>query len=147
MRARTASTVFMACTALVAVSCSESTPAVPSPSSSVESDVAAPISKQACKLQSEGDLIEWSWKRHPAYSDGSTGLPASAVEIGDLELGTCKSYLDGWVEDHSDNAADDAAGYRDCYELAWAKDNPGYNIAAVPAPRLKNLLMQAGNGC
>jgi hypothetical protein len=98
-------------------------------------------------LKTDRDLIEWKKSSHEPYSDGSTGLPASANEIGDVDLINCKSTLDGWAALHADNDADTAAGYRDCYEIAWADDNPGYNVDAVPAPRLKNVLQEAGNDC
>jgi len=144
-----ASTAVAVPAALTLAACSGSTSAAdPSPSLAPSTAVtSAPISKQACNLKSDGDLIEWSRNRHPSNSDGSTGAPASAVEIGDVDLVNCKSYLDGWVANHSDNAADNAAGYRDCYEIAWAKDNPGYDVDASPAPRLKNVIEQAGNDC
>jgi hypothetical protein len=123
-----------------------STPTFDQPSKD-ESTVAAPASGQPCNLISQGDLIEWSRNRHPPYSDGSTGLPPSATRIGDIDGVNCKNYLDEFPALHADNEADTAAGYRDCYEIAWAADNPGYNVDAVPAPRLKNVLEQAGNAC
>ncbi|MEZ0358680.1 hypothetical protein [Mycobacterium sp. ENV421] len=64
-----------------------------------------------------------------------------------MNLVGCKSVLDGWVEDHSVSDAETAAGFRDCSEIAWADDNPGYDVHAVPAPRLKKVLLQAGNDC
>jgi hypothetical protein len=154
---RIVSAFVVALATLALASCGESKPAAPSPFRSAESTVAAPISQQAtiaapaseqrCSLVSDRDLIEWKRSSHPPYSDGSTGRPASAIEIGDVDLVNCKSYLDGWVANHEDNEADTAAGYRDCYEIAWADDNPGYNADAVPAPRLKNVIEQAGNAC
>jgi hypothetical protein len=151
INARIASTLISALATLVLTSCSEPEPAAPSPvplpSPSSESTVAAPASGQPCNLVSQGDLIEWSRNRHPPYSDGSTGLPPSANRIGDIDGVNCKNYLDEFPALHADNEADTAAGYRDCYEIAWAADNPGYNVDAVPAPRLKNVLEQAGNAC
>ncbi|WP_144418271.1 hypothetical protein [Mycobacterium sp. EPa45] len=138
---------------LVLVSCTGPESAAPSPrpvaaSSTVAQETSvAPTSGQPCHLVAVRDLIEWHKSSHPPSSDGSTGPPASAVKFGNVNLVGCKSTLDGWVEEHSDSEAVTQAGFRDCFEIAWADDNPGYDIHASPAPRLKNVLLQAGNDC
>jgi hypothetical protein len=140
--------LIVALGALALTSCSASKPTIPARSPSTESTVAAaPTSATLCALQSVGDLIEWSRNLHPPYSDGSTGLPASANEIGDIDGVNCRNYLDEFQALHAGNSADTSAGYRDCYEIAWASDNVGYNVGAVPAPRLNNVIQQAGNDC
>ncbi len=150
---RITSTLVAGVASLVLASCSGPEPAAPSPSRVATSSAvaqatsAAPGSGQACHLAPVRDLIEWHKTSHPPSADGSTGPPASAVKFGDVNLVGCKSSLDGWVERHSDSAADTAAGFRDCSEIAWADDNPGYNVHALPAPRLKKVLLQAGNDC
>jgi hypothetical protein len=150
---RISSTLVAGVASLVLTSCSGSQPAAPSPSPvATPSAVAqtapgAPGSGQPCHFAPVRNLIEWHKTSHPPSADGSTGPPASAVKFGDVNLVGCKSSLDGWVERHSDSAADTAAGFRDCSEIAWADDNPGYNVHAVPAPRLKNVLLRAGNDC
>jgi hypothetical protein len=98
-----------------------------------------------------GDLM-LSYAR--GYAANSLGVamigevrPSWAARIGDIDLAHCRSVLDGWEQIHEDNDADTAAGYRDCYEIAWADDNPGYDVDARPAPRLKHVIEQAGNDC
>lgn len=140
--------VVAALAAFTLTSCSgaprpDSPPSTPTSSTAV----AAPTSERPCNLKPTRDLIEWSRLRHPPNADGSTGEPASATEIGNVDYVNCKNTLDGWVADHTPSDADIVAGYRDCYEIAWADDNPGYDVYAVPAPRLKNVLLQAGNDC
>ncbi|WP_445165445.1 hypothetical protein ACTXG7_16135 [Mycolicibacterium sp. Dal123E01] len=138
---------------LVLLSCSRPEPAAPAPSPIAESSTVAqatsaePDSGQPCHLVAVRDLIEWHKSSHLPGVDGSTGPPASAVKFGNVNLVGCKNSLDGWVEDHSESEAETAAGFRDCFEIGWADDNPGYDVHAVPAPRLKNVLLQAGNDC
>ncbi|QEN15676.1 hypothetical protein ACRDU6_25975 [Mycolicibacterium sp. ELW1] len=150
---RISSTLVAGVASLVLTSCSGSQPEAPSPSpvatpsAVVQTTPGAPGSGQPCHFAPVRNLIEWHKTSHPPSADGSTGPPASAVKFGDVNLVGCKSSLDGWVERHSDSAADTAAGFRDCSEIAWADDNPGYNVHAVPAPRLKNVLLRAGNDC
>ncbi|MCV7018111.1 hypothetical protein [Mycolicibacterium aichiense] len=138
---------------LVLISCSHPEAAEPAPSPMAASSSAAapppvgPAFGQSCHLAPVRDLLEWHRSVHPPGPDGSTGQPPSAVKFGDVNLVGCKSSLDGWVERHSDSAADTAAGFRDCSEIAWADDNPGYDVHALPAPRLKHVLLQAGNDC
>ncbi|TDO12083.1 hypothetical protein EV580_3807 [Mycobacterium sp. BK086] len=93
------------------------------------------------------DLIEWHRSTHPAGPEGWTAPPASAVKFGNVNLVGCKSTLDGWVADHSNSEAETQAGFRDCFEIGWADENPGYDVHALPAPRLKSVLLQAGNDC
>ncbi|MCV7215566.1 hypothetical protein H7J51_09740 [Mycobacterium crocinum] len=150
---RIVSTLITVVAPLALVSCSGPEAAAPSPSPVAASSAVpratplAPTPGQPCHLVAVRDLIEWHRSSHPPSADGSTGQPASAVKFGNVNLVGCKSSLDGWVEEHSDSPADTAAGFRDCYEIAWADDNPGYDIHASPAPRLKNVLLQAGNDC
>lgn len=150
---RIASALAAVLVPLMLASCSDRASDAPSPSPAAASSTVAstipfgPTSGPGCHLAPVRELIEWHKSSHPPSADGSTGQPASAVKFGDINLVGCKSSLDGWVEKHSDSEADTAAGFRDCYEIAWADDNPGYDVYAVPAPRLKNVLMRAGNDC
>jgi hypothetical protein len=148
---RIVSTLVAALAMLALTSCGESKQAAPSPSPSSSPSsgltVAASTPVQPCGLISKGDLIEWQSNRHRPYADGETGLPPRAARIGDIDLAHCRSALGGWEQVHEDNDADTAAGYRDCYEIAWADDNPGYDVDARPAPRLKHVIAQAGNDC
>ncbi|PND59646.1 hypothetical protein CRM90_01365 [Mycobacterium sp. ENV421] len=146
-------TLVAALAPVMLASCGAPTSATPSPTSVVASSGAElpstiPSSPgQPCHLAPVRDLIEWHRSSHPPSVDGSTGPAASAVRLGNVNLVGCKSVLDGWVEDHSVSDAETAAGFRDCSEIAWADDNPGYDVHAVPAPRLKKVLLQAGNDC
>jgi hypothetical protein len=136
-------------------SCGESKQAVssssPSPSQStvpisVSPPGVPPPNDQPSDLVSDRDLIEWRSFRHRPDPDGSTGLPPSAIEVGDIDLARCRNVLDVWSDLHHD-LADTEMGYRDRWEIAWADDNPGYDVNARPAPRLKHVLQQAGNDC
>lgn len=148
---RILSTLVAALAMLALTSCGEPKQAAPSSSPSYspssEPTVAASSSVQPCGLVSKGDLIEWQSNRHRPNADGETGPPPWAARIGDIDLAHCRSVLDGWEQIHEDNADDTEAGYRDCYEIAWADDNPGYDVDARPAPRLKHVIAQAGNDC
>ena len=154
---RFVSTLIAGVAPLVLVSCSDPEPAAPLPRPS-PSPIAAsttnswatsdgPAPGQPCHLVAVRDLIEWHRSSHLPSVDGSTGPPDSAVRFGNVNLVGCKNALDGWVEDHSSSEVETAAGFRDCFEIGWADENPGYDVHASPAPRLKNVLLQAGNGC
>jgi|EndMetStandDraft_8_1072994.scaffolds.fasta_scaffold46428_3 hypothetical protein len=150
---RVVSTLVAGVAPLVLISCSRPEPAAPppspiaSPSGSWQTTSVAPGPGPSCHFVVVRDLIEWHKSSHLPSADGSTGPLPSAVKFGNVNLVGCKDSLDGWVADHSSSEADTAAGFRDCYEIAWADDNPGYDVHALPAPRLKNVLLQAGNDC
>lgn len=150
---RYVSTLVAGVAPLVLVSCSGAQYGTPSPSpmaassAVVQSTSLGPAPGQPCHLVAVRDLIEWHKSSHLPSVDGSTGPPPSAVKFGNVNLVGCKDSLDGWVKEHSSTEADIAAGFRDCYEIAWADDNPGYDVHALPAPRLKSVLLQAGNDC
>ncbi|WP_406507638.1 hypothetical protein [Streptomyces sp. NBC_00212] len=67
-------------------------------------------------------------------------MPASAQELGDYNAATCESTFT-WLEQTSPKEAGD------CLEAAWASDNPGYNVDAEPAKRLKKVQVAVGPAC
>jgi hypothetical protein len=83
---------------------------------------AAPIPRSGhCNLlpTTGRDLILWTrWPRVPDF----------ATEIGDADLVQCKPTLDTWRDSEQTGP-----GY--CAKIAWASDNPGYDINVRPAPR------------
>jgi hypothetical protein len=65
-------------------------------------------------------------------------VPDFATEIGDADLVHCKPTLDGWRDWEQTGA-----GY--CSKIAWASDNPGYDINVRPAPPLKKVIDEVGD--
>lgn len=72
--------------------------------------------------------------------DTTPGLPASAQEIGNVDLGNCTLAL-------SDFAAEAGQAQGECEQIALAADNPGYNANATPAKPLRKVIASAGPGC
>ncbi len=68
------------------------------------------------------------------------GLPASAQLLGDVEIVNCQSTI-AFLQKTSPTSP----GY--CTEAAYAKDNPGYNTNAEPAPRLQHVIAAFGPAC
>src|SRR5882757_9819313 len=86
---------------------------------------AAPMPESGpCNLEpTSRDLIIWErWPR----------LPDAAQEVGDVDGSQCKLTLDSWK-------AGEPTGPGYCAKIAWASDNPGYDVDARPAPPLKNV--------
>jgi hypothetical protein len=63
-----------------------------------------------------------------------------AQEIGNCDLATGQNSLASFQQ-----TAGQAPG--ECTTIALASDNPGYNVNAVPAPPLKDVIESAGPGC
>lgn len=85
----------------------------------------------SCTLPNGQDLI---------VRDDDPQASVLAQEIGEVDLGNCTSSLDDFQQ-----TAGQAPG--ECTTIAWAKDNPGYDVNAVPAPPLKDVIESAGPGC
>jgi hypothetical protein len=68
------------------------------------------------------------------------GLPNSAQVVGNYNAATCETTFQ-WLKHSSPTTA----GY--CTEAAYASDNPGYNTAAEPARRLKDVQVAIGPAC
>ena len=82
-----------------------------------------------CDLPTTRDLI--IWQRAPRLQD-------SAFEVGDADLVHCKPTLDTW-------GAEQPAGPGYCSKIAWASDNPSYDVDARPAPPLKKVIDGVGD--
>lgn len=124
----------VAVSALALGGCSStSTPAAASAPSTaaVTATTAAASPTGSCALPDSQDLIE---------RDDDPGASILASEVGEVDLANCTSTLDDFQQ-----TAGQAAG--ECTTIAWAKDNPGYDVNAVPAPPLKHVIESAGPGC
>lgn len=84
-----------------------------------------------CKLKTAFDYI---------VRDDLPGASVTASEIGNVDLANCTGSL-------SDFAATAGQASGECTTIAKASDNPGYNVNAVPAPPLKDVIESAGPGC
>jgi len=114
---------------LAACSASTSTPTPAPPAHSPAPKAAAAAAP--CKLKTTFNYIERVvWPPQPA----------TAQEIGNIDLGNCTPTLQDFTE-----TAGTAQG--ECTSIALASANPGYNVNASPAPRLHRVLMRAGPGC
>lgn len=103
-------------------------PATAQPAVTTSEPTVAPTS---CALTSKADVIERII---------TPGSPATAQRLGSVDLVNCRSVFDALKDETSTDP-----GY--CTTAAWAADNPGYNVDAVPAPPLKNVQAVAGKGC
>ncbi|MFE6551725.1 hypothetical protein ACFVHS_25445 [Streptomyces sp. NPDC057746] len=70
----------------------------------------------------------------------SVGVPANAQALGNYSQVDCSTTFQ-WLQRTSPTEAGD------CTEAAWASDNPGYNVDAVPAARLRKVQMAVGPAC
>jgi hypothetical protein len=77
------------------------------------------IRTSRCNLPNDRDLI--IWQRVPRVEH-------SAVGVGEVDLVHCKPTLDTWQD-----GTPTGPGY--CAKIAWASDNPDYDINVRPAPR------------
>jgi hypothetical protein len=72
--------------------------------------------------------------------DDLPGAQILAEEIGNCDLATGQDSLASFQQ-----TAGQGAG--ECTTIALASDNPGYNVNAIPAPPLKDVIESAGPGC
>jgi hypothetical protein len=137
-RTRTITPIALA-VALAAAGCSSTSP-TPTAVAHTASPVAVKTSPKAaaspspapsCTLPDNRDLIE---------RDDDPGASILAEEIGEVDLENCTPTLDEFQQ-----TAGHGAG--ECTTIAWASDNPGYDVNAVPAPPLKDVIESAGPGC
>ncbi|GJO51411.1 hypothetical protein NJB1604_39430 [Mycobacterium marinum] len=84
-----------------------------------------------CDLPITRDLI--IWQRWPWLQDG-----AFATKVGDVDLVHCEPTLDTW-------RAGEPTGPGYCSKIAWASDNPDYDVDVRPAPPLKSVIDQVGD--
>jgi Ion transport protein len=90
---------------------------------------APPPPMSPCNLSVTRDLI--LWQRWPRVQDFAT-------EIGDVDYPQCKPALDVWRDSEQTGP-----GY--CAKIAWASDNPGYDVEARPAPQPKHVIDVVGD--
>jgi len=91
----------------------------------------SPSPSPSCTLADDQDLI---------VRDDDPQASIIASEIGEADLGNCTTTLSSFAE-----TAGQAEG--ECTTIAWARDNPGYDVDTVPAPPLKHVIESAGPGC
>lgn len=114
-----------------ACSGSSSKPAAAPDVAAATSTAAQPTMNATCNLPHKGDVIE---------RIVTPGNEATAQELGDVDEINCQSTFDSLK-------AETPSGPGYCTQAAWLSDNPNYNVDAVPAPPLKKIQAQAGQGC
>ena len=118
--------------AVMATGCSSSNEQAGSPTTS--SSASKPATAQAagpCTLPHFGYLIEW---RH------QPGQPDRAFQISDIDQAKCQPALNSWTDGLPE-------GPGVCSMIGWASDNRGYDVKAVPAPKLPKAMDKVGDGC
>lgn len=125
---RRALIVVAAVLALAGCFSSTSTPSAAPSSTSAVTTSQPPTT---CNLKSAGDIIE---------RIVVPGQPASAQQLGSVNLQDCTLVFNDLARETSTDP-----GY--CTTAAWLKDNPNYDVNAVPAPPLKKIQAQAGQVC
>lgn len=115
---RRTSVLAVAAAVLALVGCSSST-SKPTATPTSQASTSAPPA--TCNLKSQGDIIE---------RVVVPGQPATAQQLGNVNLQNCTLAF-------NDLAAQTSTGPGYCTTAAWAADNPGYNVDAVPAAPLK----------
>lgn len=73
------------------------------------------------------------WMRIPGVQD-------SAQVLGNYDQQNCEPTFKTVQETSPTEPGD-------CTEAAWASDNPGYNVDATPARRLKHVYVAVGPAC
>ena len=107
-------------------------PAAPTTARATPATAAAKAAPSpACTLKTTYDYIE---------RDALPGASAEATEVGNVDLVSCSDTLATFRQQ-----ARQADG--ECTTIALASKNPGYNVDAIPAPPLKDVIMSAGPGC
>lgn len=113
--------------------------AAPAAACSSASTPASPAAQAAAKASPSASC---KLKDTPTYivRDDDPGASVMASEIGNADYASCTTALDSFAA-----TAGQASG--ECTTIALASSNPGYNLNAVPAPRLKDVIESAGPGC
>jgi hypothetical protein len=118
---------------LVTVACSSGGPAASAPPAA-----AAPTTQAAATSPSAkgctGPTFDYIER------DDLPGGQILADEIGNCDLATGQDSLASFQQ-----TAGQGAG--ECTTIALASDNPGYNVNAIPASPLKDVIESAGPGC
>lgn len=103
----------------------------PPPAAAPASAAAKPSASASCNL-----------KDTPTYivRDDDPGASVIASDVGNADFASCTTTLAGFAAE-----AGQASG--ECTTIALASSNPGYDVSAVPAPPLKDVIESAGPGC
>ncbi len=62
------------------------------------------------------------------------------MRVSDVDTARCEPTLNNWT-------ASLVGGPGACYMIGWDSENVGYNVKAVPAPRLTKAMDTIGDGC
>lgn len=102
---------------------------------------AAPASATAAAVRPSASA-SCDLKDTPTYivRDDDPGASVIASDIGNADYASCTTALAGFAA-----TAGQASG--ECTTIALASSNPGYDVNAVPAPPLKDVIESAGPGC
>jgi hypothetical protein len=123
-------------TAAVTAACSSGSPTASSPAAT--SAAAAPASPAVVASASAKGCTS------PTFDyierDDIPGAQKLAQEIGNCDLATGQDSLANFQQ-----TAGQGAG--ECTTIALASDNPGYDVNAVPAPPLRDVIESAGPCC
>lgn len=123
-------------TAAVTAACSSGSPTASAPAATTAA--AAPASPAVVASASAkgctGPTFDYIER------DDLPGAQILAQEIGNCDLATGQDSLANFQQ-----TAGQGAG--ECTTIALASDNPGYDVNAVPAPPLKDVIESAGPGC
>jgi hypothetical protein len=121
---------------LVTAACSSGSPAASAPPAT--SAVAAPATTIAAASPSAKGCTSPRFD----YIERDVGPNARTLadEIGNCDLATGQDSLATFQQ-----TAGQAPG--ECTTIAFASDNPGYDVNAIPAQPLKDVIESAGPGC
>ncbi|HZR53636.1 MAG TPA: hypothetical protein VFB06_29530 [Streptosporangiaceae bacterium] len=120
----------LVCAALVSCSASSASSAGASDPGSA-SVAAKAATSPSCTLKTTFDYI---------VRDSNPGASVMAQEIGNVDIVNCTDSLSNFTA-----TAGQASG--ECTTIVKASDNPGYDVKAVPAAPLKDVIQSAGPGC
>jgi len=89
--------------------------------------------RSQCRLRSDRDVIYWV---------KTPGQPATAERLGDVDGVTCRHTYS-----LAELRATSPRGPGFCTAVAFAADNPGYDVELTPAPRPRKILNEVGGSC
>lgn len=131
MRPRHLAAAVAAASASVMLAACSSGASSPPAAATASAPAAKAAASSPCKLKTTFDYIE---------RDSDPGASIMAAEIGNVDLVNCTDSL-------SDFAAQAGQAPGECTTIALASKNPGYDVNAVPAAPLKDVIGSAGPGC
>jgi uncharacterized protein YceK len=113
-----------------------------STASSSSSAAPTPAARPAAATVKAAPSPSCTLKDTPTYivRDDDPGASILASDIGNADYENCTTMLSNFAA-----TAGQASG--ECATVALASDNPGYDVNAVPAAPLKDVIESAGPGC